>query len=870
MPSSPSKRNSQESTPSQRVTPRVRKTLHFRINLLFLLLLLTLFALMVVVIQTIGKPLMINENYKFIRQKGQTLVTHLGQRVSYAEALAKALASMGTTLPKDVTLFKKTIPAVLYAKEPCLNVAGGGIWPEPEAFTPGIAQRSFFWGCGSNNKPRYFDDYNNPKGPGYHNEEWYVPAKYLDPSAVYWSESYIDPYSSEPMVTCTAPMYENKKFTGTSTVDLKLTDLNRFLDTEAKALEGYIFALDRNNRFLSFPDLPKTKTGPRIEIKEETSFIHINRLAEQYPQFSPLSNALEKLNQDFLSLASGTQADQTARTIADQTSRISLDQARLIVAAFLNQDKKVNSFAKFNPLIIDHDVIVDAPAVASIFLMPETYWKIVIVSPQSQVTKVSRSVSKQIFTFMALAAFLCLAIAYLYLRSVLISPLQNMTNQLIKAVQDKKSRHPLSEKRTDELGNLAFWFNRRTEELDQEIISRKASQKALVQSEKRYKAMFDSSRDAILITDENRQILDCNPAALDLFQTNSKEEFFTLDPNMFFPECQPDGQPSIKRIQEINQTVLESGFGVFELTLQRLNKEVFFANISTSKVKLDNRIVFQTTIRDVSQQKRTQEMMIQAEKMMSVGGLAAGMAHEINNPLAGMMQNAQLIQNRLTRKDVDANKKAARQAGTNLDTISTYAESRGIFRLIDNVLSSGDRAAKIVKNMLSFSRKSDKVFSSHDLTHLLDETFELAKTDYDVKKQYDFKQVTVKRQYDLNLPMVSCDKGKIQQVFLNIIKNGVQAMQGAGLKSNEMVFTCRVFEQGTSVVASINDNGPGLTANIKKRIFEPFYTTKGVDQGTGLGLSVSYFIIVDDHGGQIEVESKPGQGTTIIIRLPSN
>ncbi len=263
---------------------------------------------------------------------------------------------------------------------------------------------------------------------------------------------------------------------------------------------------------------------------------------------------------------------------------------------------------------------------------------------------------------------------------------------------------------------------------------------------------------------------------------------------------------------------------------------------------------------------RLEEMMIQSEKMVSLGSLAAGMAHEINNPLAGILQNTQVIQNRLKNK-LPANLAAARELGLDLDRMTAYMEKRDIFKMTDSVITAGRRAAAIVSNMLSFSRKSASGYVHEDLETLLDQTIALAKSDYNLKKKFDFKKIRIERDYMPGLPKVSCRASEIQQVFFNILSNGVQAMMSDPM-NQEPCFFLRLFMQNDMVSVQIQDNGPGMNAEQRKRIFEPFFTTKNVGEGTGLGLAVSYFIITENHKGRIQVESSPGQGSCFTISLP--
>ncbi|ABB37359.1 signal transduction histidine kinase, nitrogen specific, NtrB [Oleidesulfovibrio alaskensis G20] len=273
-------------------------------------------------------------------------------------------------------------------------------------------------------------------------------------------------------------------------------------------------------------------------------------------------------------------------------------------------------------------------------------------------------------------------------------------------------------------------------------------------------------------------------------------------------------------------------------------------------------------IDDVTDRIRIEEMMVQTEKMMSVGGLAAGMAHEINNPLGGILQGAQNIVRRIST-EIKANHAAADEVGCDLTAIRAYMEKRGITRFLDGIQESGNRAAKIVSNMLEFSRRSESRRQLADMHALMDKTVELAANDYDLKKKYDFRHIELVRDYAPDLPGIHCTPTEIEQVLLNLLKNSAQAMAGRPKDSTEPPrITLRTRLQHDKVCIQVLDNGPGMDEETRKRVFEPFFTTKSVGEGTGLGLSVSYFIITTNHGGSFTVDSEPGKGACFTILLP--
>ncbi|WP_432736061.1 PocR ligand-binding domain-containing protein [Maridesulfovibrio sp. FT414] len=272
-------------------------------------------------------------------------------------------------------------------------------------------------------------------------------------------------------------------------------------------------------------------------------------------------------------------------------------------------------------------------------------------------------------------------------------------------------------------------------------------------------------------------------------------------------------------------------------------------------------------IDDVTNRVNLERMMVQSEKMLSIGGLAAGMAHEINNPLAGILGHASNIKNRLF-SDMDKNLTEAEKCNVSLENMREYLENRGITRMLDGILEAGTRAATIVSNMLAFSRKSENKFSPQDINQLLSQTIDLASSDYDLNSKYDFRIIGITKELHPDLPLVYCERNEIQQVLLNIFKNGAEAMLDRITAKENPHFICKTYREDKMAVIEIEDNGMGMDEEVRKRIFEPFYTTKEIGKGTGLGLSVSYYIITDLHKGLMDVQSVPGKWTRFIIKLP--
>jgi PAS domain S-box-containing protein len=398
--------------------------------------------------------------------------------------------------------------------------------------------------------------------------------------------------------------------------------------------------------------------------------------------------------------------------------------------------------------------------------------------------------------------------------------------------------------------------------LEKEIAEHENTEKALSESEKKYRHLFNSAPAGIYEIDFTTfRFVEVNDA-LCVISGYSGDELLQKDPRTLLTP------KSLKRFeQRFGQ--LQSG----DTTVRDMEYEIIIKDGRKKNVILSNDYIYndgvlkgaRVVVHDVTEQKKIQDMMVQSEKMMSIGGLAAGMAHEINNPLAGMIQNAQVIHNRLTDV-IPANIDAARESGTSLDAIGNYMEKRGILSQLERIRQAGRRAAEIVDNMLSFARKSDSVKTYHQLGDLLDRSLALARNDYTLRKRFDFKNISIIRKYESGIKPVLCNEVRIEQVFFNLIKNASEAMAEAGVQDPAIVLKMANEKQGVRI--EIIDNGSGMDAQTQNRIFEPFFTTKNVGKGTGLGLSVSYFIIVEDHGGEMRVESEPERGTRFIIKLP--
>jgi PAS domain S-box-containing protein len=380
---------------------------------------------------------------------------------------------------------------------------------------------------------------------------------------------------------------------------------------------------------------------------------------------------------------------------------------------------------------------------------------------------------------------------------------------------------------------------------------------SLKDHKQRLSDILDSLPSIVLGVDQNGYITQWNKLADSQFGISD-----AAPENRKLEEMCPMLLSEMPRIREAMRT--RSALELNRVPYIRDHISIFY-NVSITSLHNSSEYDVVVRIDDVSEQVRIEQMMVQSEKLLSVGGLAAGMAHEINNPLAAVMQNAQVLKMRLD-PEMEANRSAAERNGTTIEKIRGYLAERKIFRMVDAISDATGRAASIVSNMLGFVRiNTDKKNMCH-MMELIDTALELALNDYDLRKKYDFRKIEIVRESDAEELEVFCDPAKMQQVLLNLIKNAGQALVTAGVPSPRIVIRLKRGDGCTRI--ELEDNGPGVPDAIASRVFEPFFTTKPVGEGTGLGLSISYSIVVKEHNGKMHLERGAAGGAKFVIELP--
>lgn len=340
--------------------------------------------------------------------------------------------------------------------------------------------------------------------------------------------------------------------------------------------------------------------------------------------------------------------------------------------------------------------------------------------------------------------------------------------------------------------------------------------------------IIESINVAVLALDFDGRITSCNRAFEELYGA-SRSQLKGSPVETLFP---PDVMASIQRIRGASGWELNSPGNIHKLFIESRSGRRLIVNLSLIPL-LDPQALNTGALiilDNITDKVRFEDQLLQAEKLSSLGLLAAGIAHEVNTPIAGISSYAQML-----LKETPASDKRK--------------------PILEKIEKQTFRAAEIVNGLLNFSRMSGGEFKEVDVNQLIEESLGL------LNHQLQLNHIKVDSRYDKSLPAISGNLGKLQQVFINLFLNARDAMPSGG----ELAIQTGMNE--SMVVVDISDTGSGISEEDIKRIFDPFYTTKPIGKGTGLGLAVSYGII-QEHGGRILVDSNIGKGTHFRLKLP--
>lgn len=384
-------------------------------------------------------------------------------------------------------------------------------------------------------------------------------------------------------------------------------------------------------------------------------------------------------------------------------------------------------------------------------------------------------------------------------------------------------------------------------------------------------AVVETLADALVVIDELGKIERCNSSGVSMFQQNMNAivggSIELLMPGITWQDLVSDAEKSKTLI--IGETL--------ELVGIKGNGESFPAEVRFSKMTIDSKLMFNAIIRDVSVRKRIEEQLRQAQKLESIGQLAAGIAHEINTPIQYISDNTSFLkksfpniitamkasQALLNSENFDASSENIKAVQTALKNAKIDFMAEEIPNAIDQSLDGLQRVATIVSAMKSFSHSSNGKKKNTNIKEAIETTATVARNEWKYIADMNFN-------FDSNLPEVPCLRDEFNQVILNIIVNAAHAITdtlgSSGRKKGLISISAKAHDK--HVVITITDDGKGMPLDVQKKIFDPFFTTKEIGKGTGQGLSIAHAVIVEKHQGEITVESQVGKGSSFIIKLP--
>ncbi|MGD8371273.1 MAG: PAS domain S-box protein [Syntrophobacterales bacterium] len=366
----------------------------------------------------------------------------------------------------------------------------------------------------------------------------------------------------------------------------------------------------------------------------------------------------------------------------------------------------------------------------------------------------------------------------------------------------------------------------------------------LVNSEKKYSRLFEDSKDMVYICDKKGVVIEINPSGLELLGYDSQEDFQQVTLEDVFRN--PADALNYRQTLE-NQGYIKD----YEVEFKRKDGAILSMLITANAVR-DESGKFagcEGMAKDVTEIRKVTERLIESQRLATVGQLAAGVAHEINTPLQVILTHAQLL----------------------ADEFPEGSEALADLKLIE---AQSKICGRIVADLLLYSRESQSIIDSIGINQGIEEVLAVMEHSLNIDRIY------ITKNFESHLPSISGDSEKLKQVYINMLNNAHEAIGTDGV----IGITTHHDRDAGEIVACFIDSGTGIPPEIINKIFDPFYTTKGVGEGTGLGLSV-IFGIINDHGGYIEVESPPsaerlkmlenieedkrGAGTAFIIHLPT-
>lgn len=425
---------------------------------------------------TIEKSHYLETQIALNQNQGLAFVATLEQTTTKIESLANSIASLGELYRNNRQILVTSIPALMNIDGKHQLISGGGLWPEPGAFEQGKERDSLFWARNSTLELEQIEGYNSLNGPDYHLESWYKPIPFSPQNTTLWSQSYVDPYTKEAMLTASVPMWSEYQFWGVATIDITLSGLAHFFHqatNEKTDNTGYIFALDHLNKVIAFPEksvLPQLIQPPDL-------FKPFEELAKNSPDLAKISQKLLDIDKELIRRSQQHPAYTNEQLAELLKSTPSSQRDKLAALVNLNASQVISTSELITSFKIHFEEKSEQAALVSIFLMPRTYWKIVLITPLNTINKEANNIAARIGFYLVLMQLFGLILLFILQHKLFIRPISRMVYALR---YDQVAKLELeASTRNDEMGQLAHAFIFRNHQLEVAFASLDASNLAL-------------------------------------------------------------------------------------------------------------------------------------------------------------------------------------------------------------------------------------------------------------------------------------------------------------------------------------------------------------------------------------------------------
>lgn len=747
------------------------------ISLKVLFILFSLFALIIglviYLINTQGYPKIKAESDKQIIQRGQQAIDVISSNVKSVCRLTQDLHDIAKNTPLNATKFRTAIDNKL-SQDAMPLVGSAGIWADKYQFDKTQAGYSFVK-ADIHGSYEYIDSKGLFKLP-YYELGWFQATKLTKPKKCIWGHAALTSSSHQLAISCAVRINRAGKYWGASASNFDLNLVHKTLEQVQKETGGYVLLIDNADHIIASSDLYKI---PFISTDNRTVRKFSDFVAEN-PDLKSISNEIERLRAQVVNAAlTNTPKElQNGLALYDQHSKSPAGSAMVNFAAHkqtLNVIVSQLNKSFLSDFQLENDTVLNESASAYLFKVPDTYWKLLIVKPNSEVNSIASQVRNTLLSYLLTSLILTALFTYFFLNRSTLEP-------IIKTIQQGQFATKL-------IGQQAY-------------------------------------KDLPSLT----------------FDTKRQDEIGLLNTTM---------KTLLHKVEKS------------ERELANINKEL------EKKVEARTQEL-EDALKDL---KSSQVHLIRTEKMAILGQMVAGVAHEVNTPLAYVKTNVEVIQKVTPYYEEVLAAAEQLQSVIGQPNMEPSAFEQSLARLLqatttvnekfpvseldhasEDSLFGVEQISELILNLKNFARLDESKIQQVDLRDCIRTSLNIAKS--------SVKHVNVSTHLP-DIPMVSCSASQINQVLINLINNAVQAIPD----ETQGEIDISVHKDAKSVYVSVSDNGTGMSDEVQSQLFEPFFTTKKAGEGTGLGMAIVQQIM-QQHNGLINVDSTEGKGSTFTLGLP--